>query len=150
MSILEDVPSARDPWTIIDQTTGIDSDRYNVAGSESGQQASFIARGGSDDNTVWNYDGVNATDPGAIGASPTYFDFDAFEELKFPPVEMMHQLVSSGVVVNIVTKRAGNKWEGNASYFYAGDSLQGDNTPDELAAIGAKSNRLDRSKRLWL
>ena len=29
---LEDVPSARDPWVIIDQTTGIDSDRYNVAG----------------------------------------------------------------------------------------------------------------------
>ena len=79
---LEDVPSARDPWTIIDQTTGIDSDRYNVAGSESGQQASFIARGGNDDNTIWNYDGVNATDPGAIGASPTYFDFDAFEELQ--------------------------------------------------------------------
>src|SRR5262245_21942536 len=78
---LEEVPSARDPWTIIDQTTGVDSDRYNVAGSESGQQAAFIARGGTNQNTVWNYDGVNATDPGAIGASPTYFDFDAFEEL---------------------------------------------------------------------
>ena len=75
---LEDVPSARDPWTIIDQTVGIDSDRYNVAGSESGQQASFIARGGNDDNTIWNYDGVNATDPQALGGSPTYFDFDAF------------------------------------------------------------------------
>ena len=41
---LQDVPNARDPWVIIDQTTGIDSDRYNVAGSESGQQASFVAR----------------------------------------------------------------------------------------------------------
>ncbi|MCI0416713.1 carboxypeptidase-like regulatory domain-containing protein, partial [bacterium] len=49
---LEDVPNARDPWVIIDQTTGVDSDRYNVAGSESGQQASFIARGGTDDNTI--------------------------------------------------------------------------------------------------
>ena len=143
---MESVPSARDPWTIIDQTTEVDVDRYNVAGSESGQQAAFIARGGNDQNTVWNYDGVNATDPGAIGASPTYFDFDAFEELKFPLVEMMLQLVTGGVVVNIVTKRAGNKWEGNASYFYSGDSLQGDNTPDELAAIGAKSNRLDEVK----
>ena len=59
---------------------------------------------------------------------------------------MMLQYRSGGVVVNIVTKRGGNKWEGNASYFYAGDSLQGDNTPDELAAIGAKSNRLDEVK----
>ncbi|MCI0617424.1 TonB-dependent receptor, partial [bacterium] len=143
---LEEVPSARDPWVIIDQTTGIDSDRYNVAGSESGQQASFIARGGSDDNTTWNYDGVNATDPGAIGASPTYFDFDAFEELNISTGGNDASIGTGGVVVNIVTKRAGNKWEGSASYFYAGDSLQGDNTPDELAAIGAKSNRLDEVK----
>jgi hypothetical protein len=143
---LEEVPSARDPWTIIDQTTGVDSDRYNVAGSESGQQASFIARGGTDDNTVWNYDGVNATDPGALGASPTYFDFDAFEELQISTGGNDVSSPTGGVVVNIVTKRAGNRWEGNASYFYAGDSLQGDNTPDELAAIGAKSNRLDEVK----
>jgi hypothetical protein len=50
---LDEVPSGRDPWVIIDQTTAIDVDRYNVAGSESGQQAGFVARGGSDDNTVW-------------------------------------------------------------------------------------------------
>jgi Carboxypeptidase regulatory-like domain len=143
---LEDVPSARDPWTIIDQTVGIDSDRYNVAGSESGQQASFIARGGNDDNTIWNYDGVNATDPQALGGSPTYFDFDAFEELQISTGGNDVSNPSGGVVVNIVTKRAGNRWEGNASYFYAGDSLQGDNTPDELAAVGAKSNRLDEVK----
>ncbi len=143
---LEDVPSARDPWTIIDQTTGVDSDRYNVAGSESGQQASFIARGGNDDNTVWNYDGVNATDPGALGASPTYFDFDAFEELQISTGGNDASAPTGGVIVNIVTKRGSNKWEGAASYFYAGDSLQGDNTPDELAAIGARSNRLDEVK----
>jgi len=143
---LDDVPSARDPWVIIDQTTGIDSDRYNVAGSESGQQASFLARGGSDDSTVWNYDGVNATDPGALGASPTYFDFDAFQEMSIQTGGNDASVGSGGVVVNIVTKRAGNKWEGNGSYFFVNDSLQGDNTPDELAAIGAKSNRLSEVK----
>ena len=143
---LEDVPSARDPWTIIDQSVGVDTDRYNVAGSESGQQASFIARGGNDDNTIWNYDGVNVTDPGALGASPTYFDFEAFEELQISTGGNDVSVPTGGVVVNIVSKRAGNRWEGGASYFYAGDSLQGDNTPDELAAIGAQSNRLDEVK----
>ena len=143
---LEDVPSARDPWVIIDQTSGIDSDRYNVAGSESGQQAAFIARGGSDDQTTWNYDGVNATDPGAIGASPTYFDFDAFEELQINVGGNDVSSPTGGVVVNIVTKRAGNRWEGNGSFYFVNDSLQADNTPDELSAIGAKSNRLDEVK----
>jgi hypothetical protein len=143
---LEEVPSARDPWTIIDQAVAVDTDRYNVAGSESGQQASFIARGGNDDNTIWNYDGVNVTDPGALGASPTYFDFEAFEELNISTGGNDVSVPTGGVVVNIVTKRAGNRWEGNASYFYAGDSLQGDNTPEELAAIGGQSNRLDEVK----
>lgn len=143
---LENVPSSRDPWTIIDQTAGVDNDRYNVAGSESGQQTLFIARGGSDQNTVWNYDGVNATDPASIGGSPTYYDFDAFEELQISTGGNDVSIPTGGVAVNIVTKRAGNKWEANASYFYSGDSLQGDNTPDELAAIGAKSNRLDEVK----
>ena len=89
---------------------------------------------------------MNATDPEAIGASPTYFDFDAFEELQISTGGNDASVRVVECVVNIVTKRAGNKWEGNASYFYAGDSLQGDNTPDELAAIGAKSNRLDEVK----
>jgi hypothetical protein len=129
---LEDVPNARDPWVIIDQTTGVDTDRYNVAGSESGQQASFIARGGSDDNTIWNYDGVNATDPQSLGASPTYFDFDAFEELNIVTAGSDASIPTGGVAVNIVTKRAGNKWSGNASYYFVNDSLQGSNTPQEL------------------
>lgn len=129
---LDEVPSGRDPWTIIDQTTGVDSDRYNVAGSESGQQASFIARGGSDDNTIWNYDGVNATDPGAIGASPTYFDFDAFEELQISTGGNNASIPTGGVTVNIVTKRGSNNVEGNASFYFVNQDLQSSNTPQEL------------------
>src|SRR5262245_35593874 len=144
---LEDVPSGRDPWVIIDQTTGIDSDRYNVAGSESGQQASFIARGGSYDNTVWNYDGVNVTDPRALGSSPSYFDFDSFEELQITTGGNDASIPTGGVAVNVVTKRAGNKWSGNGSFYFVNDSLQGTNTPEELLAIGqTKSNRIDEIK----
>ena len=144
---LEDVPSGRDPWVIIDQTTAIDADRYNVAGSESGQQAGFVARGGSEDNTIWNFDGVNVTDPSALGASPSYFDFDAFEELQISTSGNDASIPTGGVAVNIVTKRAGNKWEGGGSFFFVNESLQGTNTPDELLALGVeKSNRIDEIK----
>lgn len=129
---LQEVPSGRDPWVIIDQTAAIDSDRYNVAGSESGQQASFLARGGSGDNSVWNIDGVNVTDPSALGSSPSYFDFDAFEEIQITTAGNDASIPTGGVAVNIVTKRGGNRVEGNASYFFVNDSLQGSNTPDEL------------------
>jgi len=148
---LDKVPSGRDPWVMIEQTPGIDNDRINVAGSESGQQTGFFARGQSDANNAWNYDGVNATDPIAVGASPTYYDFDAFEEITIQTGGADASIGSSGVVVNLVTKRAGNKWEANASYYFTNESLQSDNTPQELLDLPpiagntqVKSNRIDQ------
>jgi hypothetical protein len=132
---LDQVPTSRDPWAIIDQTSGVDNDRYNVAGSESGSQSQFVARGASNDATQWNYDGVNATDPQALGASPTYFDFDAFEEMSIVTGASDASVGSAGVNVNIVTKRGGNKWAGNASYFYANDSMQSSNAPTEALRL---------------
>ena len=60
-------------------------DRVNIAGNESGQQSSFAAKGSARADAVWNLDGVNITDMAAIGASPSYFDYDAFEEIQSRP-----------------------------------------------------------------
>jgi hypothetical protein len=148
---LDKVPSGRDPWVIIEQTPGVDNDRINIAGSESGQQTGFFARGASFADNAWNYDGVNATDPLALGATPTYYDFDAFEEIQIQSGGMDASVGAKGVVVNLVTKRAGNKWEANASYYFVNDSLQSDNTPDELLDLPPiagqqriRSNRIDQ------
>src|SRR5207244_1476501 len=59
--LLESIPSARDPWVIIEQTPGMVMDRQNVGGSASGQQASFGALGSSS-NQTWNMDGATITD----------------------------------------------------------------------------------------
>jgi hypothetical protein len=142
---LDKVPSGRDPWVIIEQTPGVDNDRINIAGSESGQQTSFFARGAADTDNGWNYDGVNTTDPLSLGSSPTYYDFDAFEEVQIATGGMDASIGVKGVVVNLVTKRAGNKWEANASGYLVNESLQGNNTPDELVAAGVeRSNRIDQ------
>ncbi|HEX6199114.1 MAG TPA: von Willebrand factor type A domain-containing protein, partial [Thermoanaerobaculia bacterium] len=77
---LEAVPTARDPWATTAQSPGVLSDRVNVGGTESGQQSVFTAPGASKDET-FSVDGVVVTDMAAVGASPTYYDFDQFEEL---------------------------------------------------------------------
>jgi hypothetical protein len=125
---LDEIPGGRDPWFIIEQTPGIDSDRYNVAGSESGNQSQFFARGGNDQR-IWNYDGVNASDHGDI---PAYPDFDSFEEIQIVTGGNDASIQTGAVVINLVTKRGGNKWEGNASYYVVDDSFQSNNTPQEL------------------
>ena len=142
---LDKVPSGRDPWVIIEQTPGVDNDRINIAGSESGQQTGFYARGAGFADNAWNYDGVNATDPLSLGATPTYYDFDAFEEIQITSGGMDASVGAKGVVVNLVTKRAGNKWEANASYYLTNESLQSVNTPEELIEAGVeRSNRIDQ------
>ncbi|HSE42309.1 MAG TPA: TonB-dependent receptor [Acidobacteriota bacterium] len=124
---LDQIPGGRDPWFVIEQTPGIDSDRYNVAGSESGNQSAYYARGGADQN-IWNYDGVNIT---GFGGAP-YLDFDSLEEIEIVTGGSDASIQTGAVMVNLVTKRGGNQWHANASYYFVDDYFQSDNTPEEL------------------
>ena len=48
---LQQIPSARDPWVILQQTAGIAMDRENIGGNMSGQQSNYMSRGGNPTNT---------------------------------------------------------------------------------------------------
>ena len=41
----QNVPTARDPWVVLATAPGVQIDRVNVGGSESGQQAVYIGKG---------------------------------------------------------------------------------------------------------
>lgn len=64
---LEKIPTARDPWSILSQASGVQVDRINVGGNESGQQSVFRGSGASDDENDFLVDGVQITDMAAIG-----------------------------------------------------------------------------------
>ena len=74
----QDIPSARDPWEILEQTPGMMMRRQNVGGNGSGQQPSFSAHGTN--SQLWTMDGGTITDTSS-NSSPTYYDFDSFEEI---------------------------------------------------------------------
>ncbi|MCM2270879.1 MAG: carboxypeptidase regulatory-like domain-containing protein, partial [Thermoanaerobaculia bacterium] len=42
---LEKIPTARDPWVILQTTPGVLVDRVNVGGNESGQQSTYVGNG---------------------------------------------------------------------------------------------------------
>jgi hypothetical protein len=129
---LKNIPSARDPWVILDQTPGVEVDRINVGGNQSGQQSIFTSKGGSFTTNGWSYDGVDITDPAAAGATPTYYDFDSFEEIQITTGGQDPAIGTGGVVINFVTKRGGNTWSGSASGYFNNDSLQGTNVDAAL------------------
>jgi len=49
---LEKIPAARDPWTILQSTPGVLTDRINVGGNESGQQSQYVGPGSAAENTA--------------------------------------------------------------------------------------------------
>jgi hypothetical protein len=127
------VPTARDPWSVLQLVPGVQLDRVNVGGSESGQQSTFVSKGDSGDNTTWNIDGVNVTDMGAIGSSASYYDFGSIEEVQVQTGGSDVGQMTGGVGINIVTKRGSNEFHGSGRGVFTNDSLQNNNIDDDLA-----------------
>ena len=141
---LEKVPSGRDPWVILQQTPGVLIDRVNVGGNESGQQSNYVGKGTVSSQSTWNVDGVNITDVGALGSTPTYYDFDSFEEMQITTGGTDPRIQTPGVQLNMVTKRGTNDFRGSGRYLNTNNSLQSDpNIPSEASAYLKNVNQID-------
>jgi hypothetical protein len=130
---LAGIPNSRDPWAVLRTVPGVLVDRVNIAGSESGQQSQFIGKGSVQADTLWTLDGVVINDVGAAGSSPTYFDYDAFDEINVSTGGSDIKVASGGLGLNFVTKRGTNAFHGGVGGYLAHDKLQSGNVPDDLA-----------------
>ena len=137
--VLQSIPSARDPWVIVEQSAGVAMDRSNVGGSASGQQSLFVARGALMSQQKWNLDGVDVTDMNATGGSPVYFDFDAFEEMQISTGGNDVTMQAPGVAVNLVTKSGTDRFRGSARYYFTDQKFESVNLTDTIRRQGATS-----------
>ncbi len=128
---LNDVPSARDPWGVMKAVPGVLVDRVNIAGNENGQQASNSSKGSVSADSTWNLDGVNVTDMSATGASPSYFDFGAFQEINMTTGGTDMTMQTGGLGINLVTKRGTNAFHGSARGLLAHHNMSFGNISDQ-------------------
>ena len=143
---LQNIPSSRDPWVVMQTVPGIIVDRVNVGGAESGQQSNYQAKGSNDDNNTWNLDGIPITDMGATGASPTYYDFDMFQEMQVTTGGADVANPTSGVHLNFVLKSGTNTPRGSTRVYFANEDMQSNNMPEDLkASIGGRSGKGNRT-----
>jgi carboxypeptidase family protein/TonB-dependent receptor-like protein len=126
---LKSIPTARDPWVILQSSPGVAIDRINVAGSESGQQSNFLSHGSS--GGTFTVDGVNLTDMSALGSSAAYYDFDMFQEMQVITGGGDASIAGAGAHLNMITKRGTNDVHGSARVFGVDERFQSDNIPDE-------------------
>ncbi len=145
---LSKIPNSRDPWALLRTVPGVVMDRVNIAGNETGQQSAFVGKGARTQDGVWTLDGVEITDMAAVGASPTYFDYDAFEEIQISTGGNDIRQRTGGIGLNFVVKRGTNQFRGQAKGVFTNDALEGCNVPDELTARGLNCDTSDHNDQI--
>jgi hypothetical protein len=141
---LKSIPSSRDPWVVLQSAPGVQVDRMNIAGSESGQQSNFSSHGTG--GGTFTVDGVNLTDMSALGASSGYYDFDMFQELQVIAGGGDASIAGSGAHLNMITKRGTNDVHGSARVFGVDERFESSNIPDEAleqATPVSSGNRIE-------
>ena len=146
---LQSTPQSKDPWALLKTVPGVLVDRVNVGGNESGQQSAFIGKGALATDTMWNLDGVVITDTTSGGASSSYFDFDAFDEVAVNTGGNDLKVQTGGLGINFVTRRGTNQFKGSVKYSLDNDQMESSNLPDSLKGdsrlLGAdKANHTDK------
>src|SRR5262245_17548787 len=148
---LAQVPQSRDPWAVLKTVPGVIVDRVNVDGNESGQQSGFVSKGSLASDTTWNLDGITITDYNSNGASSSYYDFDAFDEINVSTGGTDLKIPTGGIGINFVTKRGTNTFHGSVRGFLANHKLQSHNLPDELQDDPRfdESNNANHTDQIW-
>ncbi|HEU4887781.1 MAG TPA: TonB-dependent receptor [Thermoanaerobaculia bacterium] len=125
---LVNVPTARDPWVVLQSIPGVLVDRVNVGGNESGQQSYFVGKGVERHQTEWNIDGVAVSDMATTGTSAFYYDFDSFEQIQVSTGSSDPSVRTPGVHLNMVTKRGTNDLSGSGRFFTTDEDWQAEAT----------------------
>jgi hypothetical protein len=145
---LQTLPTARDPWVIVQLVPSVLVDRENVGGNESSQQSGFVTKGDDSNGqgNSWAVDGIPVTDPVSLGFSDINYDFDAIDTMSVTTggaADVVQQ--TRGIAVNLLTRRGGNQIGGTARFYMTDSAFQTSNLTDELRSQGVtNTNRIEQ------
>jgi hypothetical protein len=137
---LKSIPNARDMWSLLAVTPGVQMGRIDVAGNRAGTQTGYVAYGfGNQDQQVQvRVEGINTTE--GTGGAGFYFDYGSFEEVFLGTVAQGAEAPTPGVQSNFLGKSGGNKFQGGFYIDWYNNSLQSSNLPGEWLAPTAFNN----------
>ncbi len=142
------IPTSRDPFALMRSVPGVLVDRVNIGGNETGQQSNFASKGTRPQDAVWTMDGINITDMTATGASPSYYNYDNFEEIQVSTAGQDIKQPTGGMGLNLVVKRGTNQFHGGFRGYFDNESMESSNVPAELAATGTTHATSDHNKQI--
>ena len=152
---LQNVPTARDPWVVMQSVPGIVMDRVNVGGSESGQQSGFMGKGASSGrHDVERGRHADHRHVLAVVAVLLRLRHVPGDERRRPAARTPKS-ATGGIQLNFMLKSGTNTFHGSGKVVLRGrESMQSNNMPDlHLAATASaratgKGDRTDQFTRL--
>jgi len=118
-TLLQDIPSGRDPWSTVAQMPGVTSSTFDVAGNNSYQQSAMQIHGSTQAEQVYSFNGLDLNWPGASGGyTQFYTNHDSFDEFQVVSDNAPASVPIGGIYMNMVTKSGSNQLHGQAALYY--------------------------------
>src|SRR3989441_8268156 len=118
-TLLQDIPSGRDPWSTVAQMPGATLSTFDVAGNNSYQQSTMQVHGSTPGEQIYSFNGLDLNWPGANGGyTQFYTNHDSFDEFQVVADNGPAQVPIGGVYMNMVTKSGSNELHGQAALYY--------------------------------
>jgi hypothetical protein len=118
-SLLQDIPSGRDPWSTVAQMPGVTSSTFDVAGDNSYQQSAMQVHGSTQAEQIYSYNGLDLNWPGSNGGyTQFYTNHDSFDEFQVVADNAPASVPIGGIYMNQVTKSGSNGLHGMAQIYY--------------------------------
>ena len=134
---LTKIPTSRDPFALhAHRSPACSSIASTSAATRPASSRTSSSKGTRPQDAVWTMDGVDITDMAATGASPTYFNYDNFEEIQVSTAGQDIKQPTGGIGLNFVVKRGTNQFHGGVRGYFDNDAMESSNVPDELSAQG--------------
>ena len=145
---LRALPRPSEPWSLLREVPGIALDRVNVGGSETGLQSFVVSGGDSGAGTVWTLDGIDVTDPSALGSLSVFPDMDSMEGVLVRTRAVDVRVHTPGARVDLQLLAPPERLRGEVHFRGSDDALQSENVPSELVARPLLDNRTERLSEL--
>jgi hypothetical protein len=137
---LADLPSGRTVWSLLDTAHPfVITDRMDNGGLWSARPAKLGGSGPSWNQTLFQLDGLDVTDPRSGGAPAVYPDLGLFEAVQVETARLTADATGPGPVITLVPRRPGESWSGSGELFVTPGSWQ----PAPPAGVPAALGRYD-------
>src|SRR5262249_57832423 len=103
--------------------------------SKGSENVNYLVDGGTVTDNTWG-DTLHRNN----GGTDFYYDFSTIQDVEVVTGGSSLDQQSSGVTINVVTKRGTNQLKGSARFLYASANWQSDNTPQQARDLGLQTN----------